>query len=453
MRLFYILLIFVPGYIMGQEQVVEINAPSETLLVGDEYFISVIIRDSPKSEVSQFPQIEGLRRESRSVSHSNVTIEGKRHLQHTVRQKYVAIKPGKFSLSNSEILVNSASLEIPALVLEITDNESEDENTIMSDSLSSENSSLVFLFVNKKDIHVGESFKVHFAFYVSENNTEGWEFPNNLTTQVNRISQLLSPKNSVVSKREIKDIKPENAKINNQNFIRYKLYEAIVYPLSDQEILLPSVQLIMDKRVGEGDSSSIEKTAFYSKPFSVNVEALPEHPSKLKLAVGNFTIESSPLPSSSRTGRILNYNLAIKGTGNMKSLTFDKPINDEHFDFYPPSTTVKQTEGLEAGIKNFTFKIFPKDSGTYKMQDYFEWIYFNTLKNDFDTLKPSGALTVQGPTIITSSETEGSIYEKIEEKEVWESTVNWRNIVKNIANVLLFLMLVGMLFIFEFRKN
>ncbi|WP_304238666.1 BatD family protein [Jiulongibacter sediminis] len=450
MRWIHLILLFLVSLkSFSQKNEAQITTSGRNLSIGDEFTISIVIRDSKNSNVSELPPLPGLRKEGRSVSHSNVTIEGKRHLQHTISQKYIAVKSGEYDLPTFQITINGQKYEFPDTHLSIESTEEES----LQDSLSTKDDALLFLFVNKKDIFVGEGFRMHLAFYVSEENTAEWEFPRNLTSQISEIYELLKPKNCVESRKKISSIRPEQATIGGKNYIRYKLFEVVYYPLSDGPIALPQVSLIMDQKTSAGDSSKVEKVPFFSRPFSLIVTPLPEHPLKNRISVGKYSLTDKPLPQNVQTGKILNYSIQISGSGNTNSLSFEKPANDSKFDFYPPSSSLNQSDGAETGSRTFNFKIFPKDSGSYQMGNYFEWIYFDTQSGTYDTLRPDRLVNVSGPTIITSSAQERSIYENLAEKSVEKREINFRKIVKNVANVVLFLMLVGMLFIFEFRRN
>lgn len=439
--------------IFGQKKLyVGIEAEPEVLTVGEVLSIKVTIRNSQNSDVEDFPKIKGFRKEGKSVSHANVLVDGKKTLQHIVTQNYRALEWGTFDLPNYEFKINGEVHVMPASEINVINSENAPE-IVFSDTLSNEDA-LLFLFVNKKDIVVGEGFKIHLAFYVSEDNTASWAFPKNLSKQVSQISQKLKPPNCFESRKEIVNILPEPATINGKKYIRYKFFESIYYPLSTQDFVLPSVRFDIDKITMATDSSSATVVkAFYSRPFTIHVSDLPEHPMKNRVSVGNFQLEELNRIGDTRTGKFVNYALRIKGEGNFKTMLFDKPENNSHFDFYPPQTIEKQLNGSDFGEKVFTFKVFPKDSGAYNMREYFQWIFYNTAKRDYDTLRANQKLTVSGPTIITYSATSKSIYENLEELSIADKNINYRNIVKNTVNVCLFLMLAGMLFIFDFRRN
>jgi hypothetical protein len=441
-------LILIAFSVSAQNQTeIRIETSAKVMEVGDNFSIKVIILNSQNSDVADFPEIKGFRKEGRSVSHANVKSGRKTVLQHIVTQNYEAIKWGTFDIPNYIFKVNGANFELETDEITIS-NGNETVKVQYADTLDNEDA-LLFLFVDKAQIRVGEGFRIHLAFYVSEKNTAPWEFPKNLDYQINQMTRILKPENCLENKRDIRKIEPEPAVINGKKYIRYKFFESIYYPLNNKTIELPSVRLDMDKKVDSTSKAIV--MPFFSRPFKINVSSLPEHPLKNRVSVGVFSLAELTKIGSVKTGKIINYVIKITGQGNTKTMLFDKPVNDSSFDFYPAQTTDNQPGGSIDGAKTFAFKVFPKDSGSFDFNDYFKWIYFNTAKGDYDTLKVSQKLRVTGPKITTSSEK--GIYYDLEHKSIAGREVNYRNIIKMTVNVLLFLMLVGMLFIFDFRRK
>ncbi|MFT7435084.1 MAG: hypothetical protein ACI8UX_000875 [Psychromonas sp.] len=424
----------------------------EVLEVGEVFNIKITVRKSPNSNVNDFPEIEGLRKDGKFVSHAKIKINDKNVLQHIITQNYKAIEWGTFELPEFVFLVNGEKILLPKGKITIS-NKNDFEEADFIDTLSNEHA-LLFLFVNKQKIVVGEGFRLNLAFYVSEENTVLWEFPENMASQIESMVTRLKPENCLESRRKIGVISPEPALINGKKYIRYKFYEGMYYPLGSQDISLPSVTLNMDLIKMLADSTQETKVRpFSSRPFLINVAELSDHPLKNKVAVGNFRLKEISKIGVAKTGKILNYGLAIEGEGNIKTLLFDKPGNTKKFDFYPPQTFDKQIDGAEMGERTFTFKVFPKDSGYYNFGDYFQWIYFNTVKKDYDTLRAKQSLLVSGPTIETYSANSRGVYDNLEKLSVSDKSINYRKIVKIGSNILLFLMLGGMLFIFDFKKK
>jgi hypothetical protein len=61
--------------------------------------------------------------------------------------------------------------------------------------------------------------------------------------------------------------------------------------------------------------------------------------------------------------------------------------------------------------------MIPKEPGKYNLGDYFQWVYFNTTTNKYDTLRSKQVVTVSGESkknqSIENSDT-GSFYDSVE---------------------------------------
>jgi len=71
------------------------------------------------------------------------------------------------------------------------------------------------------------------------------------------------------------------------------------------------------------------------------------------------------------------------------------------------------------GTKDFNYYIIPNEPGLYPMKDYFSYIFFNTKKDDYDTLASQITLSVTGESrknaSIRSADL-GSFYDRINEE-------------------------------------
>ena len=437
-------------YAMGQKQEVSFEVSPQKLKVGEVLKWKVVIKGSQEFIVSDLPQIPGFKREGRLVSHSMAQVAGKRQLQHTVTQNYKALEAGSFESPEGVIMVNGQEKTLPIIKITVEDGDQSEADLFAKEK---DTDALLFLFVDKQEVYVGEALRIHLAFYVSKDNTQAWQFPENLNVQVAGIAAAIKPKNCLESRKTIVNITPEPARIGGKEYIRYKFFDALFYPLTGENIQIPSQILNMEKLVNGGDSSRVVSETFVSRPFTVQVKPLPDHPLKNRVSVGNYQMSEPAKFPTLRTGKMINYPVIIEGAGNTNSLNFEVPMNDAHFDFYPPTVSGSQKSGAENGNRIFTFKVFPKDSGTFDMGNYFQWIYFNPAIDNYDTLRARGILHLTGEHVESSASSYGNIYADIEKKLITEQAINYRKIIKNAANVLLILMLAAMLFIFDFKRQ
>ena len=443
------LLLMFCGLTNFAQQQVAVMAESQTLETGEIFSLKIQIRNAESWEVDYFPEIPGFKKEGKSIEHASVKVKNEAIIEHKVTQNYKALTPGTYTLKDQTFTVNGKIVAIPTVKLIIKNGEDPD---LQPQLIQKSGNALLFLYVNKKQVYIGEGIKLLLAFYVSEDNTEQWEFPKDLNKEIAQIAKTLKPTNCLENRREITNITGEPAVINGASYIRYTIYEAVYYPLNEEEITLNPVSINMDKVVSTEEISSREKQTFSTSLFKVKVIQTPDSPLQNKVPVGNFKISDLSNIRTAKTGKILNYSIKVSGEGNFKNLSFEPPASNASFDFYTDDQTINQLPGKLAGEKIFGFKVFPKDSGLYRMADYFKFIYFNTESSTYDTLSLNNKLSVTGETIVTTNAS-NNIYEGVSDLDTSSTNINYRNIVKKACNILLFLMLAGMLLIFEFERK
>ena len=105
-------------------------------------------------------------------------------------------------------------------------------------------------------------------------------------------------------------------------------------------------------------------------------------------------------------------------------------------------------------MKQFNYYGIPNEPGEYHLKDYFNWIFFNTKTEQYDTLSSELVLNVSGESkrnLSISSNDLGSFYDIIEfENNKLTSRVG-DVYTKIFANIFILIMLVLSL-IFVFRK-
>jgi hypothetical protein len=221
--------------------------------------------------------------------------------------------------------------------------------------------------------------------------------------------------------------------------------------LNDKKIIFPSVSLRLLKFLPEknGGKKSTYVT-FQTGAFTVKAKELPPHPLKNEVSVGEFTWRETLNKHKVITGKSVEYSLQIMGDGYNVKLPQIK--NDSVFDFFPPEVDAINTPQNNKIIstKSFTFQIIPKRAGNFVLDKYFQWIYFNTKTEKYDTLKSVLKLEVSGQAIQTADSplTQTSVYDGLENTDSSEEASDFKKLLKDEANILIFIMLIGLIYIF-----
>lgn len=279
---------------------------------------------------------------------------------------------------------------------------------------------------NKENPYVGEGFTITMSFYVAVSNRATLNFYE-LGEQKAEILKQIKPKNTLEENFNIIQPVPEMVKIRGKEYRQYKVYQAVFYSLSPQKISIPAIPFKMVKYDVAVNSQSIFNQmkenikTYYSDPISMVVKELPPHPLKDQVPVGNYILKEQVSNTNVETGKSVQYQFRIEGEGNLSVI--DKPNLPKtgNFDFYEPtiSEMLRRNNNAVYGTKDFNYYIIPNEPGLYPMKDYFNYIFFNTKKGDYDTLVSSLTLSVTGESRKNASIGNadlGSFYDRINEE-------------------------------------
>jgi hypothetical protein len=177
-----------------------------------------------------------------------------------------------------------------------------------------------------------------------------------------------------------------------------------------------------------------------------------------KVPVGSFKLAEVLPQNVVKTGQPIQYQVSVIGDGN--SILWDsKEVESDYFVEFSQVSTERSVAPMRdrmIGQKTDVFKIVPEQPGQISLGKYFKWIYFNTDKERFDTLKSPIVLIVKGQPIDRFLHTEdesGGIYNQIEMKDslsvLWNRWINWRQLV----NFVILLLMITLLFLFGKAKK
>ena len=115
---------------------------------------------------------------------------------------------------------------------------------------------------------------------------------------------------------------------------------------------------------------------------------------------------------------------------------------------------INKSNGRVRGGKSYSFYGIPNEPGNFNMKDYFYWIYFNTAREQYDTLRSELVLDVSGESKKNesiSSTDMGSFYDSINRKDNTLFSTKDADVFRLFGNVAIFLMLAVVAFV-VFKK-
>jgi hypothetical protein len=185
---------------------------------------------------------------------------------------------------------------------------------------------------------------------------------------------------------------------------------------------------------------------FYSKARIVKIKELPPHPLKEKVAVGNYRLNDKISAKELETGQSFSYTFTISGEGNLSAV--DQPVmkKSDAFEFYEPNVVqnIRRASNAVQGTKSFEYYAIPNEPGEYDLANYLQWIYFNTVKERYDTLRPNVVISVKGESKKNesiSSNDLGSFYDGIPFEDNNLRSIKDNSLAQIFTNVFIFVAL------------
>ncbi len=460
--------------IVAQAQEITITPGTSPIALNEYFTITVTTHNTELRTYSAFPDIPGFVKAGTSSGSNTNIINGNVNSSQFVVQNYQAEKEGSFTLAPFSIMVNGKSVNSPGIKIKVGPPMQKRYDPFSYDPMEEymrhgeaeefvnvKEDAFLGLATDKSEVYVGEGVNVTLSLYVAENNKADMSFVK-LGEQLSEMVTKIRPANCWEENFGISEIQTKAVTINSKKYTRWLFFQASYFPLNTQPLNFPalSLQLVKlnpSKNPGFfGPQYKEELTTFKSKPVTVRVKDLPDHPLKDEVAVGNFRLSESLNPVSVKTGRSVDYVFKISGDGNIASVEPPAQPAVENFEFYPPNTgqNISRNNDRVFGEKAFSYKLVPQAAGNYKLGDYFSWIFFNPVKQKYDTLRSQSTLHVFGENLNADGMVAGrdGLYNLISESSNTLTSTDRNDRLKYWANIVLIIItIVGLLLIFMKR--
>jgi BatD DUF11 like domain len=413
-----LILLWMAHFLMAQDNVQVTLGPDE---IGENqpWTITITVNNDRLKSYENFPEIDGFKKRGTSTQSQTSIVNGQVSSSQSIVMTYLPIRQGTFTIPsfkmkiNDQIYsVNGKKVKVGAPVQAQPDPfRSFFDRDPVQDFFGQNNTefvdikedALLTLTTSKDEVYVGEGFTTTLSFLVADNNRAPMQF-HDLGQQLADVLKKLRPGNCWEENFNIENIEGEHVEISGKGYTQYKIYQGTFYPLNTKSVEFPSVGLEMIKfKVAKnpsffGQNRQEDFKTFYSKPKTVKVKELPPHPMRDAVAVGDYRLDEKISGTNLQTGQSTAYEFRIFGEGNISAIEKPVVVKDVAFDFYEPN--VKQSINREsqrvAGTKTFSYFIVPKEPGDFNLGQYVQWIFFNPNKKQYDTLRSSYNLHVEG---------------------------------------------------------
>ena len=475
---FIINLLFGLLYFSAQAQDISVNLGPDEVGLNELYSITITLTNGTIKSHTDFPDIDGFAKRGTSSSSKTNIVNGQISSAQSLTQRYLPLEEGIYTLDPFTIEVNGEQIRADGKKIIVGPPVERRQNnrrgrfgrdpfddlfgrndTNERDFVDVKEDAFLALTTDKDEVYVGEGFTTTFAFYVADANRAPLQF-HEAGKQLSTILKELKPENCWEENYNIENIYGERVTLNGKSYTRYKIYQATYYPLNLETVNFPSVPFEMIKyRVARspsffGRDRQEDFKTFYSKEKSVKVKALPPHPMKDQVAVGDFQLDENTNKRTVETGESFEYKFNIYGEGNISGINDPIIAEEKNMDIYPPNvaTDINRGAGRVTGSKQYTYYGIPNEPGEYDLKDYFNWVFFNPRTDQYDTLSSSIKLNVTGESkqnVSISSTDLGSFYDNIDFTSNELKSLSNNNATEILANILIIAMLgaAGFMFI------
>ncbi len=473
-----LLLLLLPCSLLAQK--VSIVLGKSPLPINQYYTIGIQLQDQSLKEYSPFPEIDGFKKSSKYSSTETIITGGTTTKILTVYQNYAPLEEGEFELEPFAMKINGQMVQsqgavivvkpmsattpgtnIPDLISEETEPESElDEKP---EYIEKDDNAFLTLYTNKNEVYVGEGFTAALYFYLAAEDQQLLDFYD-FENQITGILRQLNQPNVWEESFEFSEISPEQVMVAGKPYLRYKLYESVLYPINLEPIRFPQLSLRMLKyKVAKtpnllSDNRQEGYKTYFARAREIKVKQLPSHPLRDVVPVGNYKLNEQVSRKKTQVNKSFTYLFQVEGEGNLAAIMPPAPVSPAGIEFYPPDIRqdVTQRAGRVAGSKSFTYTVMPREPGKYNFGDMMHWIYFDPVTARYDTLRPRLQVQVTGSQdtdALVLSRDLGPFYKIIENEDHTLVSLHQFDEVKRYTNIILVLLLVVAGFVFIKKRK
>lgn len=468
LKIIFLVLGFFIGCIPAYAQQISIEFGPDNIPIESYFTISVRLKGESLKQISAFPEIEGFQKSNRFTKKTTLK-SGNNLLEEVHTQNYAALNEGIFVMEPFNITVNGKVVKSEGTIIQVGPVSDKNENSEATKNQSQEKllvnnkgQSFFDLETSKKSVFIGEGVHIALYFYLTSAENGQLEFYDFLKQLPDIFKQIKQP-NTWEESFEQTEILPDTVELDNTVYLRYKLYESVNYPLNNQDLVFPALELKMLKHTLMPDASfadekrKSELKIFTSRPETVRVKSLPPHPLQETVPVGRYRLDEDLSPPQGRVDKPVTYTFSIIGEGNIASLPTPKPLNKTGLEIYPPLVNEKllrHGQGI-SGSKQFTYTFVPRAPGAYNLSDLIQFIYFDPVRGKYDTLASRFTLQVKGAVNADTafhSGVSGNFYNLIATEDNTLVSLHKFEKLKLYTNLIVLLLLAISVYIF-FKKN
>ncbi len=390
----------------------------------NEYFtISFHLRGAALERYSAFPDLEGFKKSGKSSTTTTRIVNGQRSSELIITQRYAAYAEGEYVIKPFTMTINALTVRSGGGTLRVGPQATGPATPPSTGPLQGigsldqlfgkpkpqeyvepKDQAFLALVPDRARIYVGQGVHIALYFYLTAEDQGVLDFYN-FAGQLPDIIRQLRQRTVWEETFDEQEITPEAVTVDGKPFLRFKLYEAELYPLNTQPLVFPAVALQMVKyRVAKKPDPGLDNRmegfkTYFSGAKTVTVLALPPHPLRDQVPVGSYQLREAIDRTTFRTGQAFAYTFTVEGEGNLAAVNLPAPAPREGLEFYGPDVDQNLTResGRVGGRKSFRFRVVARRPGQVPLDSLLRLVVFNPETARYDTLRPELRPQVRGP--------------------------------------------------------
>jgi len=367
-------------------------------------------KDGDFFEAPSFDNFEVLMGPSQSISSS--FINGKRSFSKSYTYFLRPKKQGQLIIDSASITIDNTVYTTDPKTVLVTEPIDNPNAPKTAQDIADESLYLVATLSNDKP-YLNQGVLVTYTLYFSPR------------VYINNFIPVENPtyKNFWSQDLPIKEYETRRTTFKNESFNAVDLKTVVLYPQKSGSLALDPfalelyVQIPTGRRDFFGDPimRSATKTV-KAGDLSINVRELPEEGKPLNFsgAVGDFKLSVDASRTNLEANESTQIKVKINGKGNLKLLSIPELSLPSALEKYDPEYTDNvrvNREGMNGSVTN-SYTVVPRYAGSYPV-DPIEFTFFDPNSKNYRTLSSDPFdLTVEGSTILPSTNASAPIVEK-----------------------------------------
>lgn len=359
-----------------------------SVVLGEQVTLTLKFEDGQPQEISNLPQVDGLRIASGVNQSASSVFNG--NTQTTVYSYSVALEPmrlGDFVIPPFRAKVNGQALSSQPLHLKVIASDPTAPSPTFADKMG-----FLWISIPKTNLYINEPVVAEFRIY--------------LRSDVHRYGNLqLSPSGNGLTFSKFSEGQQYQRRVGSAVFTVVPLSVAIT-PVKTGTLSLAAINgsIVLNSRdpmdIGDffGPPSRPQQVALTSPQLDFQVSPLPsDHvPPDFNGAVGSYTMKVSAGPTNLVAGDPITLRIEISGQGALDSLAMPDLSTWQNFKTYPPTSKVNASDSLGIqGSKSFEEIVTPQNSDV-KSLPAVSFSFFDPEQKSYRTLtQPATPLIVR----------------------------------------------------------